>query len=314
MTEKNIITLHQPVTGGMGAHPALGKILYVSSVVGKDSNSGRVDAPLATVVKALSKLLQSDNTQNRGDTIICMPAHTEAVPDATTFAATRPNVTILGIGDGVSQPQIQLTAATTATLTISAANVAFENMRISAAVAGVAIGITVGATDFSLRKCRMDEVGTGTWAQCIGLSAATSNICDGLSITDCFILGAAAANTYVVLFTGTTDRVVIARNYMKLNINASLALITSSSGKQLTNIQILNNQLIRLATASSTAIINLVGSTNTGMICDNRFLVAIAAIANLTNVIVAAGCGINNNYGCGLTNVSGILTPVADST
>ena len=302
-----------PQGGLISTNPSLGRVLYVSSTYGKSGNSGSDVEPMATIVAAMAKLANANNSQNRGDTIVCLPGHTEDVPDATTFVASRPKLTIIGLGYGATQATITLSTATTATLNVTGANVSFQNIRVVSNIAACAAVFTVAAKDFQFQGGQIVE-GTGTIVTFVITSAATSNLVDGLSITGSYLVADAAANGLGISITGTNDRVNISNNLIRMQINSSLSLIDCASGKNLTNCKIQNNDLIRLFTATTPGAISLAGSGNTGMVSLNRIKCAVAAIANIVSVIDATGCGLINNYATGEDDKSGILVPAADAT
>lgn len=305
-----------PTGGASNTFTGLGRVLYVSSTYGKNSNNGSVDNPVTTIAKALSLLTTSNVAQNRGDTIVCLPGHSESINSSLPLTISRAGVTIMGLGNGALQPQLLLDTAVGSTITVSAAGVTLKNMRITANFDAVTRMVTVASTGLTIDGCRFDS-GTATNASWVGViepSATTSNLVDGLTITNSIIIGTDTTDNAVPInLTGTTDRVEISDNYMNVAVNSTNALIGGASGKNITNCRILRNNLVRLGT-SGACIINLQGTANSGMCAYNNVKCAVAAIANIVGVIDVTGMGLIQNFGTGEDDKSGILIPAADAT
>lgn len=93
------------------------KAIFLSSVVGKDSNDGlTADTAVATFDQAMTLA-----TANKGDTIYVLPKHAETVT-ATNMVADKAGVTIVCLGNGSTRPTFTFGAAD-ATITVSAADV-----------------------------------------------------------------------------------------------------------------------------------------------------------------------------------------------
>src|SRR4051812_43339644 len=99
-----------------------GKTVYVdSNVAGSDGSSP--DSALATLDSAFDKVPAS-----QGDVIVVMPGHTEAVVAAAGILCDVAGVTIVGLGTGRQRPVINFGTLTSATISVTAANVNFYNM------------------------------------------------------------------------------------------------------------------------------------------------------------------------------------------
>jgi len=305
--------------GGIDQHLGLGKVIYVSSLYGKDGNPGTVSAPKATIVNALSTLGSSNNTQNRGDYVVCLPGHVETVTTATQLSVTRAGVTLMGIGSGAQRPQILMTTATTATMTVAADAFTMSNMAVVAGIATCVALVTLSSTNMAIDNCHFSENSalSGTMVSAIATGAATSNVADGLVVTNSRFLGASTDNGAIISYTGTNNKFVFTNNYMIAGVNAGTAttpLIAAAAGKNITNVNIVGNQLNRAVTSvSSASIINLPG-TNSGMIANNVIGCSVAAIASVVSVMSAPGARFIQNFAVGEDGKSGILVPAADAT
>src|SRR3990172_3618867 len=90
-----------PVLGG-GTIVTTGKIWFVDSVTGGNGNSGKdPQHALATIDYAVGLC-----TANKGDYIIVMPGHNEAIISATSLVSDVEGVAIQGLGVGRSRPTL----------------------------------------------------------------------------------------------------------------------------------------------------------------------------------------------------------------
>jgi len=129
-------------------HP--GKVIWVNNsgvlpklgITGSNGNDGTYLKPFATVQYAISVCLA-----NRNDIIMVMPGHVEAVT-ATSLNFNVAGVSVFGLGEGDLRPLFTF-AATTSTITISAANCALRNVILKSAVASVVAGVTLSANGFT---------------------------------------------------------------------------------------------------------------------------------------------------------------------
>lgn len=126
------------------AHP--GRVYWVNNssvlpeggVGGSDGNDGTYLRPFSTLDYAIGRC-----TAGRGDIIMVMPGHIEAVT-ATSIAMDVAGVAIVGLGEGDARPLFNF-GATTSTITISAANCSIKNVVLKATIDSVVAGITLTA-------------------------------------------------------------------------------------------------------------------------------------------------------------------------
>lgn len=130
------------------AHP--GKVFWVNNstvlpeggIGGSDGNDGTYLRPFSTLDYAIGRC-----TASRGDIIMVMPGHIEAVT-ASSITLDVAGVAIIGLGEGDLRPKFNF-GATTSTITWSAANCSMKNMVLVATIDSVVAGITLsgaGAT------------------------------------------------------------------------------------------------------------------------------------------------------------------------
>src|SRR5680860_1259199 len=70
-----------------------GTLAYGQQSTGSNSNKGTLQAPFATIDKAINSCVAS-----RGDVIYVLPGHAETVADATTLVPDVAGVAIVGLG------------------------------------------------------------------------------------------------------------------------------------------------------------------------------------------------------------------------
>lgn len=126
------------------AHP--GKVFWVNNsgvlpeggIGASDGNDGTYLRPFNSLDYAIGRC-----TAGRGDIIMIMPGHVEAVT-ATSIALDVAGVAIVGLGEGDARPLFNF-GATTSTITVSAANCSISNVVLKATVDSVVAGITLTA-------------------------------------------------------------------------------------------------------------------------------------------------------------------------
>lgn len=253
----------------------LGNLLYE---FGND-NGGlpRVYSTIASAVAAC--------TAGRGDVIYVLPNHAENITSATALNINIAGVRIQGMGEGNNLPVLTLTTATTAIITMSAANCTIDNCIIDGTgVASVATIITVTAAGNTISNCRIINATATNQA---GVAVLTTAGANKLSILNNFFDGSANAGTTNALQLVGGNDVLIRGNIFIGNYTTSLGPINNIT-TGVTNLVIENNYLVN-GTASSTKLIVLV-SGSTGIISRNR-----GAILSGTAPVTAAGMFIVDN-------------------
>jgi hypothetical protein len=300
-----------PIGGKAGAGLGLGTTFYVSSVYGADSNPGTSDKPLATLVKALSKLAQADVSRNQGDTVILMQDHTESIDSATELAITRAGVSIIGVGRGTHRPRLQLSTPTTSVIGVSAANVLIENVEIQANVANLAVGIQLAATDLTLKGVYFTEATSCNFITIINAASTTDQTNNNLQLIDCVVRCASTSTRQLFLTAADVSGLRVENCDIVVGANASYSLIQAATGKDFFNIAVINNRIQKNNTDIDTvpAFINSDTTANTGIVSDNR-LMHLDTATTLGGLDVT-GAGLFENYTCGVVDESGVLIPAA---
>lgn len=234
--------------------------------------------------------------QANRDTIYIVPGHTETISSATALNISVTGLQIVGGGIGSLRPTFTLNTATTATITVSAANVRIENVVIDGTgFDAIAAVITVTGTNFQLVNSEV-LLANATNQAVLGISIAT-----GLraSIVGNRITGTVdAGTTTAIQIVGGADH-VITDNVIIGGYTAGTGGISNITTAAL-RVMIARNTIINL-TASSTKAITLVSGT-TGVVEDNRL-----GILSGTAGITAAGAYWLANYYAASVGSVGVL-------
>ena len=284
---------------------ALANRAMVTQIFGPDAD-GTVRY-FATVDAAISAC-----TAGAGDTIYVLPGHTETVT-ATSIAHDVAGVRVVGLGQGEFRPTFTFSTAA-ATITVSAANGAWENCRFIANFADVAsaftlttaVGFTVKGNDF------LDTSSILDFLVCVTTSA-TNNQSDSLSFV----------GNYVYSLSPTTGAVVsILANELRLNVSDNIVdkAATNNAGQLITlstkivgGVRILRNILTVTGAAGTTVGILFTGSgTSSSGICAYNL---VNSLDTTTALLATTGTKISfqENYVSGAVDASGTLFPAADN-
>lgn len=277
---------------------------------GSDGNDGSYLRPYGTLNYAVSQCVAS-----RGDIVMVMPGHAETYSTATALNMSVAGVLVVGLGQGDLRPKFTLDTATTTTIPVSAANIAFSNCVFVANFAAIASLFTLTtAKNFALSDCEFRDTSSILNFAAIVTTAATSNAADGLLIerSNFFGLGA-TSNTCLISMLGTNDRPTIDSCYIAHAAVTGAGLMPIATGKIVTNLRCKKNEMNFVGATSLAVglIITTNGSTNSGSISDNH----IKGLDDTSPILVTASSGFiyfNNLYQAN-ADKSGFLLPAIDS-
>jgi hypothetical protein len=284
-------------------------VLPTDGIAGSNGNPGNYLKPFSTIDYAIGKCKAS-----RGDIICVMPGHAETISSATALAADVAGVAIVGLGQGSLRPTLTLDTATTATIGVSAANISFKNLIITANFADIVAAFTVTAANCVIEDCFIKATATNMNFLNVVDTNTTDNSADGLTILNCDWIEPDLATLSLVNLDSTTDRMRIEGNYVHLGVNNNkAALVTIATGKIVTRLKMFKNRVYRLNTDTATGAILLHtdGSTNTGIVAENFAQHADTAAELL--ITASSGLGVFDNKASGVAGASGYLLPAADS-
>jgi len=253
-------------------------------------------------------------TASRGDKIYVAPGHTETISSATALALDVAGISIIGIGEGSKVPTITLDTADTATIAVSVADVVIENVIFSANFADIASLFTLTtAKNFTLRRCQFKATATNMNFLTLVTAGATANAADGLTFEDCSWVEPDTATSTMITLAGDLDGLTVKGCYLNLGVNTSdlPAIAIVATGKDVTNVHIEDNDVIRLNDANPLLITADTTTANTGIVKNNR----VRHLDTASELLVTAGTNIGffDNKATAVIDKSGYLLPAADS-
>ncbi len=295
-----------------------GKIMWVNNTTvmpdkglgGSNGNDGTYLRPYSTLAYAVSQA-----KAGRGDIIMLMPGHAEAVSSSTALTLNIAGVAIVGLGSGDLRPTITLDTANTATINVTAGQVSIVNVLFKANFLAIASLFTLTtAKDFVVNDCEFRDNSSVLNFARIVTTAATSNAANGLQLERCqmYGLGATTASCFVKM-VGTNDRVIFRDNYITHKAVTDAGLMPISTGKVVTNLICDRNimNFVGATSATTGTVITTDGTTNSGILCRNF----IQSLDATTEILVTASSGFifDQNYSSATADTSGYLLPAADA-
>lgn len=286
-----------------------GTALQKSQRGGSDANKGTYNSPFATVAYAITQCVAS-----RGDIIMVKAGHAETISDATTFAANIAGVAIVGLGAGTVRPTFTFSAANTATIPVSAANMAFVNCRFVANFLSIAAPFTLStARGLTIQNC--DFIDTSSVLNFLNIvkSTGAANTIDGVTLIDNSWngLGTTSVNTFL-LSANDIDSAVLRRNRVKLARTVDAAILVVITAGVVTNLDCGDNVAYSAQTTTANgSLINVGGTTSTGWVYRNYVQTLTTTSDKLYTTTV--GLSAFENRVTGVVGASGFLIPAADS-
>lgn len=262
----------------IGSGPILttGSVFFVQSTApgASDSNAGTsADKPLATIAAAVAKC-----TANKGDVIFVGSGHVETVVTTGGLALNVAGITVLGIRAGTLMPQISVGGATSARMTVSAANVTLANMLITGDLDAITFPVSVSGADFRLLNCEYRDV-TGQCGTFLQTTAGANRmLIDGLVYRG----DSAAGSARGIGITGCTD-IEIRNSSIVGNFSAAAINVVTTAT---TNLRV-HNTLIKNFNSADVCVLDTV-TGSTGWIGPNLYLDLTDNAANITEAVTGA--------------------------
>ena len=280
-------------------------VLVRGGIGGSDGNKGTYQQPFSTIDKALSIA-----TASRGDVIIVMPGHSETVETDGGLAFDKAGVAVIGLGSGTLRPKIVIDTLAAAAITVTAANVTFQNFVVEASFADITNAIDVTAANFSCIDVEFQEEGADlNFLDIIHCSSTTDNNADGLTVIGCKSSSVDAGINSFLNIKADLDSLTCNDNYVNHDHANALAMVLCATGKDLTNLEFLRNKYASLK-ASGDIFIDNDTTANNGIAANN---VAIHADTAGEVLFDCDGIGLFENYATAVVTASGYLLPAADS-
>lgn len=294
-----------------------GKVFVVSNAStlvtgdsgGSNGNPGTFQKPFATIAYAMTRC-----SANRGDVIIVKPGHAETVIAAAGMALATAGVAFIGLGYGSMRPKITWGTANTATITVAADNISFTNFQFIGNFLSIATAFSLStAKNFTLQNCSFADAGATTnFLSCITTTGA-ANTADGLTITNCTWNGLGTTSvTSFITSANDIDNAVWVGNHIILARTATAAILATITAGVVTNFYAEENNLYSKQTVETGgSIINVGGSTSTGLLINNR-VADLASGSDITYTVTSGLQGFNNTK-TGALAAQGFPVPVIDS-
>ena len=236
-------------------------VLAKGGVGGSNGNPGTYQKPFSTVDYAIGRC-----TANRGDIIMVMPGHAENLSAAAAITADVAGVAIIGLGNGTKMPTLSWTAAA-ATLSVSAANVSFVNMKFVANFADVTtmFDVTGGGDGLSFENCVWTD--TSTVLNAIDFITLATGA-DDLSFINCRVIGKSASNDSFI--TGVAhDRLLIDRCQIQFDVAQTAVVGVIETSGNATNVWI-KDSLFR-SNVDGALFLDFNGTANSGGVTNCYF-------------------------------------------
>lgn len=279
-------------------HPA--DIYFVGSAVTGAANvvathGHNPETPFLTLDYAVGQC-----TASRGDVIYVLPGHVETVTAAGGLDLDVIGITIIGIGEGLLRPYVNLRDIIGADVDIDAASITVENIEFRAGVADITAAIDVNATDCTFRNCRFVGSTAVDTNALIWIQDAAAAGSDRLVVEDCYFQDLDTANTNAINWAGTGTECVFRRNVLV----GDWGTWAIGGAGALTYLLVADNVVYNLAAVADVGI-NFASAT--GICVNNR-----ASTGNVSaNQITAPTMVKCQNYGGIIADSNGLLEPVA---
>jgi hypothetical protein len=258
-----------------------------------DGNDGSFLAPFSTLEGALNN---SGVTAARGDVLFIRPGFTLTVSTATALNFDKAGIAIIGLGHGASRPTITLDTANTATIPVTAANMAVRNILFIGNFLDIASLFTLTtARNFSVEDCEMRDTTAALGFINLIDTSAVANDADGLYFArNVAVLLDVGATTIPFNVDATQARWVVKDNFLHTAaVPTSLGLFDCAASAGLTDMMVTNNYYRHAGTDITYGVfIGTVGvSTASGVIMDN-VVATLSAAASAAISVAVAGSGV----------------------
>lgn len=307
-----------PLLGGQGLPypiPMSTNTFFVSSVAGGNGNTGTAADPYATVAFVMAnKALARGAANPFGTVIVCLPGHAENISAATGINCNVVGVTVISLGIGNQRATFTLDTGNTTSIGVAADGVTWVNCRFKANFLSL-------ATCFLLTTAKWFTLIGNEFFDASGIldflnivkSTGAANTIDGVTLTDNLwkSLGTTSMNS-MVLSANDIDGAILMRNQVTQNSTVDAAILMTITAGVLTNLLCLNNYGYRKNTTTANgSLINVGGTTSTGVVGDNRVQTLTTTADKLFTTTV--GLSAFGNSVTGAVGAQGFPIPALDS-
>lgn len=287
--------------------PTTGKYFFVHSGTGSNANSGlKPERALATVDAAVGNC-----TADKGDVIVVMPGHAEAVT-STSLNLDVSGITVINLGNGKNAP-VYTYGAAAAEITVGADDIKWIGGRLIANFDNVATAFQVDAAkDFVVEDVIAEDNSSSLHFLSVVVTTTSDNDADGLVVKGCLWRGLAVAPNAFVSILGDIDGLTVKDNYANMAATNDVGHFITFASKNSINTILERNRLAVGDDNLSTVGVFLTGAGtgHTGWVIDNLS----GGLDTTTELMFTAGTGLkffNNKY-TGVADKSGYVEPAID--
>ncbi len=273
---------------------------------GSNGNRGGFNDPFSTLAYAFTQCVA-----NRGDIIMVKAGHAENIAASTALSIA--GVAVIGLGAGTNRPTFTFTTANTATFSVTAANVSFQNCVFTANFLSIAAPITLTTAKwFTAQNCLFQDTSASLdFLNCIK-STGAANTADGLAVLDCdwFGTGVTSVNSMILVADANIDVTLLRNRAITERVADAPILLTVTTGAS-TNIEIGDNVVISKQTAATDGTVAKLGATSTGVVYRNFSGTLVTASDKIFTTTV--GVYPFENRVSGVVGATGFVIPAVDS-
>lgn len=283
-----------------------GNVWWVDSVNGSNANAGTHNRPFATLAQAVTAA-----TASNGDIVMVKAGHAETISAAGGIALSKAGMAFIGLGVGSQRPTISIGTATSATMTVTAANVTIKNFIFSATFADVVAALDVTGTNFTAEDCVFQDSAADLNMKSAITCSGAAGTANGLYVARNRFNSADAATLGFILTTDDVTDATIIDNVVISEGTGLATLITNATGKDMKRVFVARNFLSAKATAGALFISNDTASpNNSGIIAHNR--VGHADVTGAHSMGAVGGCRFFDNLSVSTDALSGFVLPAID--
>ena len=297
------------------SHP--GQVYWVSNattsllpgqIAGSDGNPGTFNAPFSTLDYAIGRC-----TAGRGDIIFVKPGHAETVSSATALNLDVADIAIVGLGNGSARPTFTLDTANTATIPVSAANMAVVNCKFVANFLGIVSCFTLAAApNFTLQSCDFSDTSAILNFKAM-LTTTVSVNADNLAILSNKVLNIATTNASAAfVIAGTMTGLTVVGNRVTNTIDRANQCVFLSHGALVMTDALVKGNTLFTANSTNTSVgmfVSTSATTGSGIIADNYIRGLDVAAAIIVETAAVQYGMFNNLYIGDGTQTSGFVLP-----
>ena len=283
-------------------------IKWVHSGTGVDDvNHGDFDTPYATLDYAVGTC-----TASRGDVIAVKEGHAETYAAAAGAALDVAGITIIGCGTGPKRPTFSFGTATTASITVTAANITVRNMRFVSTFADVVTAFDLTAAGFSCIGCDFGDSAVDlNLLSAVKATSTTDGNANNIVLKGNSFLSQDAATLGFFIHAADILKATIEDNLIVSEGTGLATIFTSATGKDIRMCSVRRNVLSSKATAGNLGFSNDTASpNNSGIIADNY--IGHADVTGAHTLGVVGGCRMFNNLSVSTDALSGFVIPAID--